>query len=95
MNETKEKINNNNTSNGSIINTKVINKIFSHNKENEIKLKKIKSLFRTDKGDLNFDINKQKFFSHKNNNYLNQKRVWSSQNIFKSNDKNNSFKKGI
>ena len=95
MNETKEKVNNNNTSNDSIINIKVINKIFSHNQENEINLKKIKSFFRTDKGDLNFDINKQKFFIHKNNNYLKQKRVWSSQNIFKSNDKNNSFNKNI
>ena len=97
MNETKEIITktNNNSSNNLAINLEVINKIISHNQENEIKLKKIKSLFKTGKGVLNFDINKQKFDIYKNNNYLKLKRVWSSQNIFKNNDKNNSFNKNI
>jgi hypothetical protein len=96
MNETKEKItNNNNSSNDLAINIKVLNKILSHNQENEIKMKKIRSLFKTDKSDLNFDINKQKFNIYKNNIYLKLKRVWSSQNIFKNNDKNNSFNKNI
>ena len=97
MNETKEIITktNNNSSNNLAINLEIINKIISHNQENEIKLKKIKSLFKTGKGDLNFDINKQKFDIYKNNNYLKLKRVWSSQNIFKNNDKNNSFNKNI
>ena len=92
MNETKEIINNNNSSNDLIINIKVINKIFSYNKENEKKLKKIKSLFKSDKNELNFGINKHKFNIHKNNNYLKQKRVWSSQNLLNK-DKNNSFNK--
>lgn len=97
MNETKEIITktNNNSSNNLAINLEVINKIITHNQGNEIKLKKIKSLFKTGKGDLNFDINKQKFDIYKNNNYLKLKRVWSSQNIFKNNDKNNSFNKNI
>ena len=97
MNETKEIITktNNNSSNNLAINLEVINKIITHNQGNEIKLKKIKSLFKTGKGDLNFDINKQKFDIYKNNNYLKLERIWSSQNIFKNNDKNNSFNKNI
>ncbi len=86
---------NNNSSNNLAINLEVINKIITHNQGNEIKLKKIKSLFKTGKGDLNFDINKQKFDIYKNNNYLKLERIWSSQNIFKNNDKNNSFNKNI
>jgi len=97
MNETNEIITktNNNSSNNLAINLEVINKIITHNQGNEIKLKKIKSLFKTGKGDLNFDINKQKFDIYKNNNYLKLERIWSSQNIFKNNDKNNSFNKNI